>query len=515
MHKKVVIKPNLYFDSATLMAIAQKAKGLDGVVEAVAVMATEANKELLSNVGLLDEAAKASTPRDLILAVAGEREDALDRALEFMETALEGDKQPGPGAESEKLEDLREAIDREPGINMALISVPGQYAASEARKALRAGLHVMLFSDNVPIDQEIELKKLAAEKGLLMMGPDCGTAIISGAPLAFANVVRRGNIGIVAAAGTGLQEIACLIHNWGGGISQAIGTGGRDVKEEVGGRQFIRGLRALMDDDATEVIVLTGKPPAPAVEDKILRLAASSQKPVIVNLLAGNPEKARALGLLFADTLEGAARRALERAGIAAGEAAPLSELAREAAQGLAPGQRWIRGLYTGGTLCYEACLILQRQLGNVYSNTPTHIDQALLDSNLSFQHCVVDLGDDEYTRGRPHPMIEPSIRSERIELEGSDSEVAVILLDVVLGYGSHREPVEVMAPSIERAAELARRRGGKLVFAASVTGSDEDPQQRQRQVRKLRELGVYVLPSNCQAVHFAAEVVRALGRDR
>ncbi|MDP1551508.1 MAG: hypothetical protein Q8M06_00645 [Methanobacteriaceae archaeon] len=408
---------------------------------------------------------------------------------------------------------IHEALDLHPNLNLALISVPGQYATREARKALESGMHVMLFSDNVSLEHEIELKQLAARKGLLMMGPDCGTAFISGAPLAFANVVRQGSIGVVAAAGTGLQEIACLVDRWYGGISQGLGTGGRDLKEAVGGLQFIQSFRALLEDEGTRVIILTGKPPAPSVEKKILSMVAGAEKPVIVNLLGGNREAVRLAGGIFAGSLEEAARLAVERVGVAAGLTGFSQDLVDEAVQGVLPGQKWLRGLYTGGTLCYEALLALDGHLGDVYSNTPIRKELALRDSRLSFGHTVLDLGDDEFTRGRPHPMIEPSIRGERVLVEATDPEVAVLLLDFVLGYGAHRQPVEAISVQLNKAMALAADRGGKLVIVASVTGTAADPQGLDDQVERLRKLGVYVLPSNYQAVAFAKAIIQQLGR--
>src|SRR4030095_10708603 len=135
-------------------------------------------------------------------------------------------------------------LERAEDADIALISVPGDYAAAEALKALAQGLNVMLFFDNVAIADERAIKLYARARTLLVMGPDCGTAIVNGVPLGFANVVRRGDIGLVAASGTGLQEVTCRIHNLGGGISQAIGTGGRDLKDAGGGMPVLQGAAA-------------------------------------------------------------------------------------------------------------------------------------------------------------------------------------------------------------------------------------------------------------------------------
>ncbi|MTI94651.1 MAG: acyl-CoA synthetase FdrA [Firmicutes bacterium] len=505
MTEKVLVRPNAYYDSATLMSVAQKVKSEQGVDEAVAVMATEANKELLANVGMLSQEAGAATTRDLVLAVRGDSQEAIEAAFQMIEAELAGAKEEI--AKEKAPRSLAEALEQKPDANLVVISVAGQFAAREARKALEAGLNVMLFSDNVPLEAEIELKTLAAEKGLLMMGPDCGTALIGGAPLAFANVVRRGKIGIVAAAGTGLQEVSTLIHRLGGGVSHGIGTGGRDVKASVGGRQLLFGIQALEADSATEVIVVTGKPPAPDVEVKLLDLIKTCKKPVIVNLLGGDAEATAAVGATFAPTLEEAAQLAVQATGLSGklpivGSGTPHIDFA--------PNQRWLRGLFTGGTLCYEAQLVLAKKLGPVYSNTPLKPELAA-DDFAGSRHIVLDLGDDQFTSGRPHPMIEPSIRGEWLTKVAADPEIAVVLMDFVLGYGAHREPVASIADEIQAAQTQAAERGGNLMIIASVTGTNEDPQILDRQVAELEALGVIVLPSNRRAVEQAALVLRNL----
>jgi len=375
---------------------------------------------------------------------------------------------------------------------------------------------VMLFSDNVDLADEVRLKQYGREHGLLVMGPDCGTAIINGIPLAFANVVRRGDIGIVAASGTGLQQVSCLVVRWGEGISQAIGTGGHDLHHQVGGITMLQGLQALAADPATRVIVLISKPPAADVAEQVLARAGEAGKPIVVNFLGMEPAAGRREGVFAARTLEEAAALAvaLAKGEPIDGSFQPDDErvraLAVEAGR-LLPQQRYIRGLYSGGTFCYEALLLLAEVAGPVYSNTPVDPDFRLADVWRSRQHTVIDLGDDTFTRGRPHPMIDHSLRNERIAAEAADPEVAVILLDVVLGYGAHPDPATEMAPAIHRAREIAMAGGRHLLFVASVCGTVGDPQNLSRQEAALQNAGVLLAESNAQAARLAAAVARRI----
>ena len=358
------------------------------------------------------------------------------------------------------------------------------------------------------------------------MGPDCGTAIINGAPLAFANVVRRGSIGCVAAAGTGLQEVTCLISNHGGGISQALGTGGRDVKKEVGGITFIDGLRALIQDEATKVIVLVSKPPHPEVMEKIGREVAGLNKPVVAVFLGADPEAVRKMGMEPAATLEEASLKAVQVAralethakdqgpakGIVSPEIAP-AEVAEEAAaiaKRLQPSQEFVRGLFSGGTFCYESQMLLKGTVDEIWSNTPASGVKPLADAHRSVGHTVVDLGDDEFTVGKPHPMIDFSTRNKRILTEAADPETAVLLLDLVLGYGSNLAPLDDLLPTLQEAQAIAQRASRHLPIVCAVTGTDEDPQHRGQVVKALRDIGVVVERSNAAACALAAAIIRA-----
>jgi FdrA protein len=501
---------NLYRDSVSLMQLSNTLGALPGIGGASVVMATDANLELLRAAGLAKGTIQAG-PNDLLIALEGKSDKALADAFQHAESALRAEpaQATGNGAAALAPRSIRMAVAAEPAASLALISTPGEYAAAEARKALASGLDVMLFSDNVSLEDEIALKRLARAKGRIVMGPDCGTAIVNGVPLAFANVVRRGPIGCVAASGTGLQQVTCLIDRLGSGISHAIGTGGHDLHKDVGGITMLTGIRALGADPSTKVLVLISKPPAPEVARKVLRAASAIGKPVVVNFVGAAPGSISGKNLYPAQTLEDAAHTAVALAqgrkpsagrGRAAGTKRPR----------FAASQRFVRGLYSGGTFCYEASMLLGEAFDNVWSNAPVRAEQRIQDVWKSREHTLIDLGDDEFTRGRPHPMIDHRLRNERMVKEAADPQTAVILLDVVLGHGSHPDPASMMVPAIE----AARKRAGKrtLAFVGSVCGTDADPQNRGRQEAALRAAGMMLAPSNAAAVRLAASLVGRKG---
>jgi succinyl-CoA synthetase alpha subunit len=496
---------NLYRDSVSLMQLSAKLGALAGVRQASAIMATAGNLDLLREAGLA-AGDVAAGPNDLLVAFEGEDEDALEAALVAAEAELtRAPARAEGGPRRTPPRSLEMALQEVARANLALISTPGDYAAAEAMKALRLGLNVMLFSDNVPLEDEIALKRYARAEGLLVMGPDCGTAIIGGVPLGFANVVRRGQIGAVAASGTGLQQVTCLIDRWGQGISQAIGTGGHDLSAKVGGITMLQGLEALAADPATGVIVLISKPPDPEIAQRVLDAASRSGKPVVANFLGAPPDRVARENVHPARTLEDAARLAVALAG---GDApAGAAALEHATAIELASGQKYIRGLYSGGTFCYEALLLLTEAFGPIASNTPLERELTLADIWRSHRHTAIDLGDDAFTRGRPHPMIDQTLRRERILQEAADPEVAVILFDVVLGYGAHPDPASELALTLQEARDLARAAGRGLALVGSVCGTASDPQDLPRQEALLREAGVLLAESNAQAVRLAARI--------
>ncbi len=478
------VRRAMYLDSVALMRLSRSIAATDGVEEAALMMGTPANHEIMTDAGVLNDEGRSAGGGDLVIAIRAETEAVATEALADAETQLDAPTTRGGEAEAHRPRTLRSAVAAMPDANLALISVPGDFAIAEARKAIRRGLNAMIFSDNVAIEDEAALKQEAADLGRLVMGPDCGTAIIAGTPLAFANAVPSGEIGIVGASGTGIQEVSCLIAQNGGGISHAIGVGGRDLKSEVGGLSTLAALDALAEDDATRHIVLIAKPPGKDVATRVLAKLAATGKHATVCLMGAKPmEMPENAVQVF--TLRDAALAALGRAD----EGATAPDLAPR------PGE--ILGLYAGGTLCAEAQVILQNQSLETRSNAPIPGTGPEDGSG----HLILDLGDDRYTQGRPHPMIDPSVRdAPLIEALGRE-DLAVILLDVVIGFGAHDDPAGHLAATIAE-----HRTDASPHLIASVTGTETDRQNRATQIAKLQAAGVIVAPSNAEATLWATK---------
>ena len=495
---------NLYQDSVSLMQISASINRLPGIEQASVVMGSETNLAQLVDAGLSGDF--SAGPNDLIIAVKGEAE-ACEKALDLAKEKL--NSKPADSGESGvakvPLTSIAMAKEKTTDANLALISVPGDYAAAEALKALQLGMNVMLFSDNVSLAQEQAVKTLAREKNLIVMGPDCGTAIVNGIPLGFANVVRRGAIGVVGASGTGLQEVTCRIDQLGAGISQALGTGGHDLHEEIGGISMLQGLKALAQDEETQVIVLISKPPAERVAELILTEAQKAVKPVVVNFLGAKAESVTRPGITAATTLASAAEIAVallnHQTVNEEAQTADRQTLEQQASE-LSASRTDVRGVFAGGTFCYEGQLICQQHGITARSNTPVKGNLPLEDLWRSSGHTLIDMGDDDFTRGRPHPMIDPTLRNQRIINEINDPATAVVLFDLVLGYGAAAEP----AADLLTALAETRRDSGPLLIA-HVCGTDADPQHRAQQIEALREQGVLVAGCNAQAAQWAATV--------
>lgn len=514
---KGIIKKGEYYDSVTLMLVAKEINKMSGIEDSSVVMGTKENLAILKNAGLLISDVENADDTDLLIVVKASNENDAATAVNNVAALLKELRNKKSKEEKFTPKSFDSALSIMPDANLSLISIAGKYAAAEALKAIENNMHVMIFSDNVSIEEELMLKQMAEKKNLLVMGPDCGTAIINGIPLAFANVVNSGNIGLVGASGTGLQEVTSIISMNGGGISQAIGTGGRDVKKDIGGIMFISALKALANDDKTKVICLVSKPPHAEVLQKIADVVKSIKKPVVAVFIGANKDVIEKSGAIAAQNLEEAALFAValaEEKNLDAVHASlsqrskEIQKLATEIAE--KTKGKYLRGLFSGGTLCDEAQLQIKNSIGNVYSNTPLNPDFKLKDVWKSKAHTILDLGDDEFTAGRPHPMIDFSLRNKRIIDEAKDKEVAIIMLDVVLGYGSNLHPDEELVPAIKQAKIISP----DLQIICSITGTDKDPQNFNKVKTALENAGVIVMPSNVAASELCVGIVQLLNKE-
>lgn len=511
------IKRNAYYDSVTLMLLSRELQKLEGVEDVLVGMGTDLNLDLAKDLGLASGEFDGLTPNDLFIAAK------IDEALISMKQVEDAfNEQLNKSADSDGEEDyqppsLRSAVQALPGANMVLVSVPGQFAATEVEEALDAGLHVMLFSDNVSVEDELRLKQKAVEKGLLMMGPDCGTAIINGKPLCFANAVRRGKIGVVGASGTGTQEVTVQIHKLGEGLSQVIGTGGRDLKEQIGGLMMIQGFESLIVDPETALIVLISKPPAPSVAEKIYQIAKTSPKPVVIDFIGGDRAAIEAAGAIPCISLEDAAQKAVK---VLRGQAyedftgfslpeEQIDQIGEKEVAKLKSNQTELRALFTGGTLADEAMKLLGVHHA-IYSNIPLSPEMAIENLPAGGGHICLDLGEDQFTRGRPHPMIDPQTRTEFFRSH-VDEKTAVILVDVVLGFGSYQDPAGAVADSVREIRQRLSTQGKDVVVIASVCGTDLDSQDLNKSIKTLEAAGIIVLPSNAQAVRLTDLVMQRI----
>ncbi len=481
MTRDVQLRRGAYQDSVTLMQLSRELSSRSDVSTVQVGMATELNLDLLTQMGF--SVPGDASPNDMVVAIEAADASAVAAATEALDDALArrpaasqglGSGVPAPptiGAAARRVE-----------ADLALVSTPGRVAAIDAADALAAGLDVMVFSDNVTVDHEVALKTWAAETGRLVMGPDCGTAVVDGVGLGFANVVRPGPVGIVAASGTGAQHLLALLDGVGLGVKHCLGVGGRDLSTAVGGRSTLTALDRLDADPDVALIVVVSKPPAPEVAERVTRHAEGLSTPVVMGYLGpGQPD------------LTATARTVAEAAG--------ATWEAPRRWGGDTPQRRpgFLRGLFAGGTLCDEAMLLCVDAVETVASNIPLTGQPRLAADLAASGHTFIDFGDDQLTAGRPHPMIDPSLRTERLVRELASPDCAVVLLDVVLGHGAHPDPAAELVAVIAAAA---------TPVVVSIIGTRDDPQDLESQASALAAAGALVHASNAAATREALSLL-------
>lgn len=505
-----VVRPNQYYDSVFLMGVSQRLSRFPGVRQTAVLMASERNKELLAEIGVGGERIRAAGPNDLIVAVIADSLKAVEGALAGLDEALRVVEASTPTSDRHALED---GLAARPDANLVQITIPGSYVFREARKAIEAGLNLFIFSSNVPIDQERELKLAARGRGLLVMGPDCGTSILNGVGLGFANAVRQGSIGAIGPSGTGLQEFSSLIHRTGLGISHAIGTGSHDLSDEIGGLTTLAALDRLEADRRTAVIAIVAKPAGKATVGLLAERLARCAKPTVACVI-GSPDPTWTGGTAWLSTIDEAVEAAVRLSGErpaakhAGADAEPDPGSIRRR---WASSQRYLRGLFAGGTLCYQAQQILRQGGVTVYSNAPLDPDRRLAAFEPSREHTLVDMGDEAYTLGRLHPMIDGTLRRERLLAECADPSVAVVLLDFILGYNASPDPVGDLLDALHEGLSTRPKAAGEVAIVASICGTDGDPQDLERQTASLRRAGAVVFDSSAQATRFCRQLLQAM----
>ncbi|TFH37877.1 MAG: acyl-CoA synthetase FdrA [Anaerolineales bacterium] len=505
------IRKNEYYDSVFLMGINKRLGEAAGVEQTAVLMGTEANKRLLTELGIAGPAIATARPNDLIIAVIAESDRTVQEVINSLDVIL---KTMVAGRQTSGVRTLDAALERTPTANLAVYSIPGEYVTDEALKALEAGLNLFIFSSNVPLSKELELKQFGRAKNLLVMGPDCGTSIIDGVGIGFANVVRRGTVGVVGPSGTGLQEFTTRVHNAGGGISHAIGTGSNDLSDEIGGITTLMALQMLEADTRTEVLAIIAKPPGTRTLASLLEQAQKFRKPLIACFL-GSEKGAPVDGdpIQWARTIDDAAELALQAAGVAPsglkdGDKQETQEQLAAVRERGSDEARYLRGLFAGGTFCYQSQQILRDEGIPVYSNGPIDKKFKLADPYISHEHTLIDMGDEFFTLGKPHPMIDSTERAKRILVEAADPSVAILLLDFIFGYNASKDPVGDLLDALQQAQAIRRRAGSKLTIVASVCGTKDDPQDLDLQVKMLEENGVLVFHSNARAVLYCKKLI-------
>lgn len=506
----VKIEKGRYIDSLETLYASSVLVEQAGIVAGYVGVGNDPFKDTVTSSDLNSPDLKEATGNDLVIIAEAADKAAFDAAVAAVYASFEVE---ASAQVEESFVSTKAAVQKHPEINLCSVSVPGEYAYTEVKKALNAGLHCVVFSNNVPLNQEREMKLLAREKGLLCMGPDCGVANINGAALVLSSINNRGPFGIVGASGTGIQHVAAIMHEAGSGVSQTIGTGGNDCKDAVGGIMMLMGIDAMEADPETKYIALISRKPGDTVLPKLLERIKTCKKPVVALFMGCDREVVEASGAVYASSLDDCAIQCLKLIGIDYPLATEedLVKIASEEVKKYAPEQKYLRGLYTGGTYMDEAANAMIPRIGTIWSNCPIQPEWKLEDSYVSKDNSCVDYGEEEFTLGRPHPAIDPSIRKPAILREAMDPEVAVIVLDFILTPPGHMDPTGYVLDDVKMAQQVAEAEGRHLTFIASVLGTTADLQDKNKQERQLREAGVIVCQTNYRAAVLASEIIRQI----
>jgi succinyl-CoA synthetase alpha subunit len=509
---KNIIKRNFFRDSVQMMLLSDQLKRESGVIDAAIVMGTKLNKNALLNNGLLTIDGNKAGETDTIISLTCDNESLLNTAIAKAEKLLTSK----PGKRTSEFSNIYSALRSFNVANLAIISIPGKYVRDIAVELLNKKLHIFLFSDHVPLEVEIELKRLASNNHLLLMGPEAGTSIINGTVLGFGNHVRRGNIGIIGASGTGIQESSTLLDMYRSGISHAIGVGGRDMLKENGGLMTLQAIEAFENDPETKVVLLVSKPVDSDARNMIVNTIKNEAKKKYALCLIGDKEDiVDSDQIVFAKSIQSSILKILKLSDPIAyqntleqfrKEMHDTISLAKKLSSNLSERQKYVRGFFAGGTLCYESIAVLEQIVDQeIYSNL-THDSKLHLDGmQKSKEHTFIDFGDDEFTTARPHPIIDPSLRINRILEEAKDPNVALIIVDIITGYSVANNTLQLHAKAIKEAISIARQENRTLPVFAYICGTDVDVPDLELNI--IKNSGAEIFRSNA-LMSFAAGLV-------
>lgn len=499
-----------------MMRLSEDLKNVSGVIEAAIIIGSDLNKETLRRYGTLTDDGNNANDTDTIISLVCNDEASLNTAIVKAEELLSSKLKKKQGNEFTNLDSALKAFN---SANLAMISVPGQYVKDLVAKLLDKNIHVFVFSDHVPLEDEIDLKRIALEKGLLLMGPEAGTSIINGTVLGFGNRTNRGNIGIIGASGTGIQHLSVLLDSCGTGISHAIGVGGRDMLAKNGGLMTLQAIKAFENDFQTRVVLLVSKAIDSVVRNKIINYIKKNTKKKYVLCLIGDKEDILSIdNVSFVKTIQSSVLQALKYLDVDIYEKAQdrfidersnAIEFVDTISNLIDDNQKYIRGFFVGGTLCYESIVIIEQLMGKpIYSNLKEH-DFYIGGMDQSKEHTFIDFGTDEFTISKPHPIIDPSIRIARMLEDAKDPTVAVMIIDIILGYSTAKDTILLHSKAIKQALEIARKDNRTLSILVYMCGTDKD--LADLELDNLKDSGAKVFTSNALMSTAAALIANKL----
>ena len=510
-----IVKKNFFRDSVQMMQFSQQLRDEQGVTDAAIVMATELNKNTLKNMDLLTEDGIAATENDTLISINCEDENSFNNATQKAEQLLVSTSIKAKN----EFTSLASALDSFSNANIASLSIPGQFVKEIATELLEKKLHLFVFSDHVSLDDEIYLKNLALEKNVLFMGPEAGTSILSGNVFGFGNRIRKGSVGIIGASGTGIQESTTLLDLFGEGISHAIGVGGRDLQKDVGGMMTMKSMEIFEDDPNTKAVLLVSKPVDDDVRNIIINKINNFSKKYYVLCLIGDKENCEdSTKIKFSKSIQTSVLKILQSLNgdiykktkdVVKNQVDDSIKLAESLSKDLNEEQKFVRGFFAGGTLCYESKILLEQIVGKVYSNLSSDDAYSITGDAPSKENTLIDFGEEQFTSARPHPIIDPLLRKNRILEEAHDPNVGVIIIDIICGINAAKNTMAFHAETIKKAIQIAKEKGRKLFVFTYICGTEKDVSENELQM--LRDSGAKIFTSNALMSFASALVVNNL----